>query len=242
MLHVRTTLGPLKCHVLQGDDAPPRLGVVLCHGYGAPGEDLVPIGSELLGTVPALAQGVRFVFPEAPHALAQLGGVGARAWWEIDLERRMALMNQGEEGRALRDEIPEGLTSARRSFKAFLEAFLSASGLPQGRVVLGGFSQGAMLTTDVALSLDEAPAALCIWSGTLINQKDWVAKASRRAGLRVFQSHGTLDPILRYADAEALRDLLLHAQLQVEFLSFQGAHTIPLEGLERTGRLLSSLL
>jgi len=109
-------------------------------------------------------------------------------------------------------------------------------------VVLGGFSQGAMVTTDLALRQDEAPAALVILSGTLLAESEWRARAVRRKGLRVLQSHGRQDPILPFAEAVLLRDLLQESGLAVEFLPFDGPHTISEEALDRLGALLLSLL
>ena len=61
---MKVQLGPLQCTLLD-DGEPPRRLVVLCHGYGAPGDDLVGLESELrrVGGVPG---GTRWVFPEAP--------------------------------------------------------------------------------------------------------------------------------------------------------------------------------
>ena len=81
------TLGALKCRLV--DDLPegskPSLVVILCHGYGASGADLVPIGEELLDQIPALQDRIQFIFPEAPLSLDQLGLPGGRAWWPIDM-------------------------------------------------------------------------------------------------------------------------------------------------------------
>jgi phospholipase/carboxylesterase len=109
-------------------------------------------------------------------------------------------------------------------------------------VVLGGFSQGAMVTTDLALRQDEAPAALVILSGTLLTEAEWRTRAPRRKGLSVLQSHGRQDPILPFDDAVALRELLQEAGLSVDFLPFDGPHSIPEEALDRLGALLLSLL
>jgi phospholipase/carboxylesterase len=112
-----------------------------------------------------------------------------------------------------------------------LDVACRQANLPLSRAVLGGFSQGSMVSTDVALRLEEAPAGLCILSGTLIGEPEWRRLAPSRAGLPVFQSHGTVDPLLPFASAEALRDLLAGAGLGVEFHAFDDGHTIPPEVL-----------
>jgi len=113
-----------------------------------------------------------------------------------------------------------------------------ADALPYSHLTLGGFSQGAMIATDVALRLEEPPQGLAILSGTLLLEDTWRAKAKARAGLRVFQAHGRGDPVLSFQAAEALRDLWLDAQAAHEFLPFDGGHTITGEALTRLARFL----
>jgi phospholipase/carboxylesterase len=81
-----------------------------------------------------------------------------------------------------------------------------------------------------------------ILSGTLIAEAEWRARAPARKGLRVFQSHGRRDPILPYDNAERLRGLLQDAGLEVDFLAFEGEHTIPMDALSRVADLLSARL
>ena len=63
--------------------------------------------------------------------------------------------------------------------------------------------------------------------------------AKKRGDLSVLQTHGKYDPLLPFAGAEALRDLMTESGLAVEFVAFDGPHTIPLEGLDRCAALMS---
>lgn len=237
MRRVSTRLGELDCQVLdaQGDAGAPELAVVLCHGYGAPATDLVPLAHELVGLQPALGARVRFVFPAAPLSLAAMGMPGARAWFHLPQE---VLMGQERDWAKFAASAPEGLAPARRALTSLLSALSVATKLPYGRMVLGGFSQGAMLSTDVALRLEEAPAGLCLLSGTVMCQDEWKQRAARRQGMPVLQSHGRHDAILSFAQAEQLRDLLTGAGLSVEFIPFDGPHTIMPNALERMAEFL----
>ncbi len=229
----------LRLHQVGPNDAP--LTVMLLHGFGAPGNDLVPLATEFIALQPALRERARFVFPEALLPLDE-AGPSARAWWHIDLDRLATLDDQGADAQqALRNEVPRGLPEAREAVLTQCDTLRRAAPAGQ-RWVLGGFSQGAMLATDVALRMDPSPRGLVLFSGALVNAKEWEALAPGRAGLRVFQSHGTQDPILPYDNAERLRELLVAAGLQVDFLSFRGGHTMPLRALERSAALLQSLL
>jgi len=246
MHETSTTLSQLKCRVVQREPAPPELIVVLCHGFGAPGDDLVPLAAEILERKESLGAHVRFVFPEAPLSLSHLGMGPGRAWWMIDMARMMS-MQMGTHGpeaitEMLRKEAPEELATSRKRLLGLVSELSTTSKLPLSRIVLGGFSQGAMLATDVTLRLEEAPAALCVLSGALINEADWQKRAPLRRGLRVLQAHGHQDPILPFQTGEALHGLLDKAGLKVDFHPFNGGHTITLDTLERVGALLEGLL
>jgi phospholipase/carboxylesterase len=191
---------------------------VLFHGYGAPGEDLVPLGRVM--DVPA---GTRFAFPAAPISLA-MGFGDSRAWWHIDMAALEQAMVRGTH-RDMSDSVPDGLPEARAAALETVQQLVSD--LSPSKLVLGGFSQGAMLALDVALHSDLPLAGLLLMSGTLLCADEWRARAAEREGLPVFQSHGRLDPLLGFEHAERLRDLLTEAGLPVTFVPFRGAHEIP---------------
>ncbi|NOK20834.1 alpha/beta hydrolase [Corallococcus carmarthensis] len=231
--HVRTKLGELNCHVVDAlpEGATPELVVVLSHGLGAPGTDLVALAPELMTAAPRLASSVRFVFPEAPLTMEHLGMGGGRMWFEIPMEY---LMGQKRDWAQYSQAVPAGMPAARRA----LMSTVAALQVPLNRVVLGGFSQGAMMSTDVALRLEECPAGLCLLSGAMVARDEWTAKARARPSLPVFQGHGRQDPLLPFQEAERLRDLLTGAGMPVEFLPFDGGHTLISEELEQLAAFL----
>ena len=233
---MRTTIAGLDVRVLQGTQVPPKSAVVLCHGFGAPGDDLVPLHGELLERAPELFD-TRFYFPAAPLELPGWGD--SRAWWLIDLDAMARLSGDPAALRAFRKAEPQGMAQARAALLKLVIDVAAANALPLGQVTLGGFSQGAMLATDVALRLEEPPRGLAILSGTLLLEDVWRAKARSRAGLRVFEAHGRQDPLLPFDAALALRDLWLEAQASLEFFEFDGGHTITSEELDRLARFLA---
>jgi len=236
---VAARIGPLTCRIVDVDpSSTPTLVCVLCHGYGAPGTDLVGIAGEVLSVAAHLVESERFVFPEAPLSLDNVP-FGGRAWWQIDVGRFSEAVVTGEY-EALFREVPEGLPAARKALVGTLDEMTRQFGIPMSKVVLGGFSQGAMITTDIALRSEEAPAALAILSGTLIAQEDWKRLAPKRTALPVLQSHGMNDPILPYPAAIELRSLLENAGLNVNFVSFRGGHGIDHPVLVALAKLLEA--
>jgi phospholipase/carboxylesterase len=209
--------------------------VMLFHGFGAPGDDLVALAEVL--DVPA---GTRWLFPEAPLSL-DIGFGNARAWWLIDMARIQADRVAGRV-RDLSIEIPKGLALARERVLALLTELPRHLKMDYRNTVIGGFSQGAMLTCDAALHTDYPFAGLVQLSGSLLAQQVWNPRMLKRNGLPVFQSHGTLDEILPYASAERLRDALREAGLAVEWHSFRGGHEIPTPVLSALSLFLRRVL
>ena len=239
---VSSTAGELEVHVVQPEaGARPPLLVLFCHGYGASGEDLVPFVPELLEREPRLGP-VRFAFPAGPLSMGYAGWGEARAWWPLDWMKLSTLSRTPEGRERLRNDVPEGLAQARRKLQGCIEALLAGTGLGPEQVVLGGFSLGGMLATDLALHWEHRPAALVALSAVPVTADVWRKLAPRRAGLPAVLSHGRQDPVLPFSEGEALRDLLSTAGLKTEFIPFDGPHTVHPDALDRVARLLGGLL
>jgi phospholipase/carboxylesterase len=209
--------------------------VILLHGYGAPGDDLVGLANFLIGPV-----GTRWIFPEAPLPL-NMGYGNARAWWLIDMARLEADRAAGRV-RDLSSEVPRGLPQAREALEKWLSVLPSALSVDYRRTLIGGFSQGAMLTCDLVMRTAFPFAGLIQLSGSLLARQDWRPSVGKRAGLPVFQSHGTQDPILPYVMAERLRDELMAEGLTVNWNKFQGGHEIPEPILARLNGFVTKVL
>ena len=209
-----------------------KLTVVLLHGFGAPGNDLVSLAQ-------LIRSPVRFVFPEAPLELGGLYG-DSRAWWLLDLARLEEELRTGAV-RDRRDEVPDGLEAARAHVSRFLDQLQARYAIDNTQLVVGGFSQGAMLTLDVALHRPAPPAALIQMSGTLLAESIWKPRMKQLAGVPVLQSHGRHDPLLPFAMAEVLRDDLKQAGANVTWIEFGGGHEIPPPVLDGVTTLLASI-
>jgi len=216
---------------MTGERKSPRQVIVLLHGWGAPGDDLVPLGAQLA------APGRLFVFPAAP--LANPGG--GRAWWHLDLAELIAASSGGSD-RELRDHVPEGLAEARAQVLALLTELERQTMLPRSAMIVGGFSQGAMLAIDVALGSDPRPKAVIAMSGTLLSEARWVAElAAGKPHLPFFFSHGRHDPVLPFRLTSALRELVSASGNPVTWVPFDGGHEIPPVVLRGVARFLATI-
>ncbi|HEY6579010.1 MAG TPA: phospholipase [Rhizomicrobium sp.] len=136
--------------LLSGPRLPPARGsathlVVLCHGYGADGKDLIGLAPHWQRFLPTVA----FAAPNGPE---RCQGAGYQ-WFPIS--------------RLDPQEIRRGVEAAAAALDAFLDAELKRLGLPPERLMLAGFSQGTMMSLHVGLRRATRPAAILGYSGML---------------------------------------------------------------------------
>lgn len=188
--------------------------IILLHGFGANKEDLFP-----LHKVVATKPNTRWIFPDA-HLEMDLGGFYGKAWFPILSSHLEHMQKFGNDFSLIK---PDGLDIANQKINELIDSL----NFHYSKITIGGFSQGAMLSTDVVLKRDDLPNGLAILSGTLINKTEWSALAEKKSKLQFFQSHGKMDPVLPYSQAKKLESLLREAKLSGEFVEFQGGHEIP---------------
>ena len=238
MATIRRTIGQLKCIIV--DELPegqtPETVVVLCHGFGASGDDLAGFGPALL-EVQEIARTCRFVFPEAPLDLTSMGMPGGKAWWEINMAR-LAEMHQTNDFQQLAQTEPEGLSEATKLLAECIREIQKDCQLDDSATVIGGFSQGAMISTDLVLREKFRPKSMALFSGTIVCQKAWEQAAQTATGCPVLLSHGYEDTVLPHSQSVALKALLEGGPFCVQFESFHGGHTIPMNVLTEFAKVL----
>ncbi|MDZ4851337.1 MAG: lysophospholipase [Pirellulaceae bacterium] len=206
--------------------------IVLCHGYGAPGDDLVGIADPLIRELQKKQRNPILVFPEAPVDLEDYGMPGGRAWWPLNMARLMELAAKNDFSE-MRSEVPPGIDDARSMLVEFTQELMNRFSIDEAKLTLGGFSQGAMLAVDAALrGLDKAPAHLAVMSGALICEPIWRAAAGRLETMKVIQTHGRFDTILPIQTGRWLNSLFRDSCRQATFHEFDGPHTIPMQAIE----------
>lgn len=184
--------------------------LILMHGFGAPGDDLVPRAESLSNELP----GVSFVVLEAPH---HRGFVG-RAW--MIGGTRAATMEQVAESRARVIGTIEDL---------------EADGVDASRIYLGGYSQGAQMALDIAMNEDTARefAGLVLLSG---GWPGWpeapgpesLGSPQLAADARVLVTHGRSDGVVSFSSGESVADSIGRVA-STQFVALDGAHRITSE-------------
>lgn len=202
--------------------------VVLLHGFQMTPRDLSPFAHSL--RTPAW-----FLFPEAPAEAEPAG----RAWWYIDAKKRDEVLARGP--RDFAEQHPPDLPAARARLLALIEALAPRIG--SRPLVLGGFSQGAMLTCDTVLRSSFPLAAMVLLSGSRIAFDEWepLLPGGRLAGLPVLVTHGEADADLAFTAGTALRDCLEAAGAAITWTPFPQGHEIPLVAWRTLKKFLASV-
>ena len=200
--------------------------IILLHGYGANAADLYSLSSYL-----NLQQSFRFIFPEGILDL----GYGAKAWFHIDESALQQAMAMGVH-RDFRNLTPPGFLEASST----LQNFVKELKIDLEHTIIGGFSQGAMLATEIALELDSLQA-LVILSGALLHAEKWRSMLQNRSSMPVFQSHGKGDMLLSFVHAKELHEMISASKHAASWCAFAGGHEIPGVVLEQLSEFINKL-
>ena len=196
--------------------------IVLLHGYGANGDDLIALGEAWRETLPTAA----FIAPNAPDPLphAALGGL---QWFPLTFR------DPGEYWR--------GVSAVGPLLDAFLDRELLRYGLPGERLALVGFSQGTMLALHIAPRRLPAMAAVVGYSGMLAGPEHLAHDI--RSHPPTLLVHGAQDDLIPVDMLHFSREALAENGIPVEWhVAERLGHGIDADGLRLGGSFLREML
>ena len=212
---------------LSGPSRPPALGgkprrlVILLHGLGADGNDLIglaPYWARLLPEAEFLSPNAPFPCDMAPHGYQ----------WFSSQDRSPAA-------------VLGGVRAAAPILDAFIDEALEERGLDSSELALVGFSQGTMMSLFVGLRRVEPVAGIVGFSGRLLAPE--LLASELRSRPPILLVHGTEDPLVPYSSLEAAKTTLKAAGVPVETVTSVGiGHSIDDQGLRRGGQFLKNVL
>jgi phospholipase/carboxylesterase len=221
----------LKVSEIAGENS--SQAIVLLHGFGANRQDLAPLSKAL-----RLKSSPTWLFPDAPETPPELALFGGRAWFSLDLSQIQ-----------MRAATPQGplydaahVERLKTATDRYLSPWLWQLSERFESVVLGGFSQGAMMTLDWAWRhYDPHVKGLMLLSGAWPYHN---APENCRIpkGLPIFVSHGTGDTVLGFHHSQKMSSSLETMQAKLDTIHFPGGHEIPTNVLQRMQKFLDGLL
>jgi len=177
-----------------------RTLVVLLHGLGADGNDLIGLAPHFARVLPAAA----FVSPHAPYPcdMAPFG----RQWFSLQARDP--------------DTILAGVRAAAGHLNAFLDRELAAHKLGEDRLALIGFSQGSMTALHAALRRERPCAAVIAYSGMLVDAE--ILRTEIKSRPPVLLVHGEADEVVGFGAMGAAQAALTANGVAVTALARPG--------------------
>ena len=199
----------------------PEALVILIHGYGSNGEDLISLAAMMQPSLPFAA----FVAPNAPSQVPHMAA--AHQWWPIETFS-MA-------------ERAAGAAAAAPALDAFISDELKEAGLTSDRLLLIGFSQGTMMALHVGLRRPEAVAGIVGISGMLVAPES--LEADIRSRPPVLLIHGTQDDVVPFRSMELASSVLATVGVPVATHASAGlGHSVGPDGLSATTQFARHVL
>jgi phospholipase/carboxylesterase len=186
-------------HEIRPAAGEPEGALVLLHGRGADEHDLAPF-LDILDPKRRLVG----LTPGGPLFLPP----GGRHWYVVP-----------------RVGYPEP-DSFRASYELLQRDVPELTGVPWERTIVGGFSQGSVMSYALGLGAERpTPAGLLIMSGFIPTVEGWSADFDR-PGLPVFVTHGRRDPVIDVGFARAARERLEASPVELTYREHDGAHHV----------------
>lgn len=203
----------------------PRASIIWLHGLGADGGDFAPLADAI-----ELPVAVRYVFPHAPMMPVTInGGYVMRAWYDIS-------------DAAIRREDEAGVRASQQSVEVLL-AREKSRGVPAGRIVLAGFSQGGAIALQTGLRHAERLAGIMALSTYLPLAETLPAEANpANRDVPIYMAHGSDDPMIAFARAQASLALLRQQGYAIEWHAYRMQHAVCPQEIADLGAWLRRVL
>ena len=199
----------------------PKQIVLLLHGYGSNGADLISLAPHWQRALPDAL----FLAPNAPGRLGSLSS--GYQWWPLAAFTPQALAS--------------GAASAAPAIDAFIDRKLDQYGLPEAKLVSVGFSQGTMMALHVGLRRPRQVAAIVGYSGMLTGGHELSHLPITKPP--VLLVHGSADPIVPVAALHAAKSELEHLGIDVTAHISPGVgHSVDPVGLRMGGEFVAKAL
>jgi len=200
---------------------PPARLVILLHGYGADGNDLLGLAPHWARAMPQ----TEFLSPHAPFP-CEAAPYG-RQWFGFEGRDESMILAETQTAAAILD--------------VYIDAELARRGLSEEQLALVGFSQGTMMALYVAPRRSRAVAAVVGYSGSLIAPQRLAREVKSKPP--VLLVHGNADQVVPHAALAAARSALQAVGIAVTAVTRPGlAHGIDDEGLVHAREFLTAAL
>lgn len=201
--------------------------IIWLHGLGADGNDFVPLVPEL--KLP-LHLPLRFIFPNAPLIPVTINsGYVMPAWYDI---LSLSVEHHADQ---------KGIEASIQKLYGLIQQE-EKKGIPVEKIILAGFSQGAVIALTTGLTYPNRLGGIIALSGYLPegNQVMQNASATNKT-LPIFLGHGTEDTVVRYELGKNTLSLLQKNHYSVDWHSYRMAHSVSAEEVSDIAKFIKRI-
>jgi phospholipase/carboxylesterase len=194
-----------------GNTTPPQQLIVLLHGWGADGSDLIDLAPHLVARFPHAV----ICAPDGPEPCT--ANPMGRQWFDLGVDAT---------------QIDEGPASAMPGLQKLLMALMEQFNIPVARTAIAGFSQGGMMALYSGVRMAAAPGAIISIAGALLAPNQMAQAITAKPP--VLLVHGKDDQVVPFQAMDLAKTVLEANGIAVETLACAGVgHGISEEGLKR---------
>jgi len=199
-------------HIEIDSKTPATHSIIWLHGLGASGDDFVPMVPEL--KLPANST-IRFIFPHAPVRPVTINnGYEMRAWFDITGVRLDSTIDSA------------GIMASAAQVEELITREANR-GIPANRIILGGFSQGAVMALTAGLRRSTPVAGIIALSGYFPLAEETLQHGDEAVRQTpIFLAHGTEDLIVPFTLGQMSHMLLKSANCNVNWHSYHMGHSV----------------
>ena len=188
----------------------PQQVIVLCHGYGGDGKDISTLAINWQRFLPEAI----FLCPNAPEICA-VNPQGYQ-WFDLSSDKEELILEKS--------------LIAEEKLNTFIDQILNDFQLEPNNLALVGFSQGCMMSIQIALKKKKQISCLIGYSGKVINQKHLSDNIHSKP--KIFLMHGANDTLVPPTHLLEAKEYLVKHGLKIKTKMFKDCeHRIPVEGV-----------
>ena len=188
----------------------PQQVIVLCHGYGGDGKDISTLAINWQRFLPEAI----FLCPNAPEICA-VNPQGYQ-WFDLSSDKEELILEKS--------------LIAEEKLNTFIDQILNDFQLEPNNLALVGFSQGCMVSIQIALKKKKQISCLIGYSGKVINQKHLSDNIHSKP--KIFLMHGANDTLVPPTHLLEAKEYLVKHGLKIKTKLFKDCeHRIPVEGI-----------
>ena len=188
----------------------PQQVIILCHGYGGDGQDISNLAIHWQRFLPETI----FLCPNAPE-ICSVNSQGYQ-WFDLSSDKEELILEKS--------------LVAEEKLNTFIDQILNNFQLEPNKLALVGFSQGCMMSIQIALKKKKQISCLIGYSGKVINQKHLSDNIHSKP--KIFLMHGANDTLVPPTHLLEAKEYLVKHGLKIKTKMFKDCeHRIPVVGV-----------